>query len=202
MTYRFIALGVLLVSLVPVWAQEYPVVEFFGGGSLASTNVVGRETVAGWQTSAAFNPHQRLRLVGDFGGQHQNTTIRWNGQPITLRNYQLLFGPEFTLRRERLTWFAHPLIGVAAGHFATPSGDIPAVDFGFATELGGGAEVNVSRAFAIRVFQFDYILSHMHPENPTISALRPSDLPSLPNWQHTIRLGFGIVVRIGNRPAK
>jgi hypothetical protein len=202
MQYRLIMLGVVLVSFVPVWAQEYPSIEFFVGGSVASTDVIGRNNAAGWQINTAFNPNQRLRLVGDFGGQPQNTNIKWQGQQITIRNYQVLFGPEFTLRRQRLTWFAHPLAGVAAAQFAARSGDVPATDYGFATEFGGGVDVTLSRLLALRVFQVDYILSQMHQENPSISALRPGDLPPLSDWQHSVRVGFGIVVRLAHREAQ
>jgi len=188
-------LGVLLVPYLPVRAQEYPGIEFFGGGSLDNANIVGRENFSGWQISAAFNPRRHVRLIGDFGGQYHDTNITFQGQRITIRNYQVLFGPQFTWRSKRTTWFAHPLFGVAAAHFATPSGDIPAVDFGFATALGGGVDVNLGRLFAIRVFQTDYVLSHMRPDLPSISPLA-GQLPNLSDWQHSFRLGFGVVVRL------
>lgn len=191
-------LGIVLVSYLPVRAQDYPHIEFFGGGSLNNANIVGRENFTGWQISAAFNPHQRVRLIGDFGGQHEDTNITWQGQPIVIRNYQVLFGPQFTWRRKRVTWFAHPLFGVGAAHFVTPSGDVPATDFGFATAVGGGADVNVGRLFAIRVFQADYVLSHLSPQLPGISPLA-KDLPPLNDWQRSFRVGFGVVVRFARR---
>lgn len=202
MKYRLMALAFPVIALLPMAAQEYPGIEFFVGGSVASTNVIGRESAAGWQINTAFNPHRRLRLVGDFGEQSQKTSLKWQGQPLTIRNYQILFGPEFTLRRERLTWFAHPLAGMAAAEFATPTNQVPANDFGFASELGGGLDVNVNQVFAIRVFQLDYVLSHMHAEDPTISALKPSDLPPLSDWQSGVRVGFGIVIRLDHHEAR
>lgn len=192
--------AILLGACLPTKAKEYPQIEFFGGGSLDNANIVGRENLVGWQIAAAFNPHRHLRLIGDFGGQNHDTSITWQGQPITLRNYQVLFGPQFTLRREKVTWFAHPLFGVAAAHFATPSGSIPATDFGFATALGGGADLNLGRWFAFRV-QTDYVLSHLRPDQPSISPLATS-LPPLSDWQHSFRLGFGLVVRFAYREAK
>lgn len=190
-------LGVLLVSHLPVRAQEFPHIEFFGGGSLNNSIIVSRENFIGWQISAAFNPHRRVRLIGDFGGQYQDTNITWQGQPITIRNYQFVMGPQFTWRGKRVTWFAHPLFGVAAAHFVTPAEQVPATDFGFATALGGGADVSVGKFFAIRVFQADYLLSHLSPQLPSISPLA-KDLPPLSNWQHSFRLGFGVVFRFAH----
>jgi hypothetical protein len=63
-------------------------------------------------------------------------------------------------------------------------------------------DVTLIRFLALRVFQLDYVLSHMHQENPSISALRPSDLPPLSDWQHSVRVGFGIVVRLAHREAQ
>jgi hypothetical protein len=197
-------LAIILLLTFPMCAQEYPGGEFFGGGSYASADVGGRENFFGWQISAAANPHRRMRLVGDFGGQNRRTNITFEGHRATLKNYQALWGPQFTWRGNRTTLFTNTVFGVAAAHFVTPSGDpahpenVLAVDFGFAMALGGGVDLNVGRRFAIRVFQADYVLTHLHPDQPSLSPIS-GQLTNIGNWQHNFRLGFGLVVKVGKR---
>lgn len=126
-------------------SREYPGGEFFGGASFSTADVAGRENFVGWQISAAGNPYRHMRLVGDFGGQSRRTNLTFEGQRVRIHNYQLLWGPQFTWRRERMTLFTNTVLGVAASHYVTGSSDpahpenVLAVDFGFATALGGGS---------------------------------------------------------------
>ncbi len=191
--------GLILFVRVSAWAQNYPGGEIFGGFSYASADVSGRDNFIGWQMSFSANPHRKVRLVGDFGGQYRKTSISFQGAQATLRSYQLLWGPQFTRRSRKATLFANTLFGVAAAHLTVPSGDpahpqdVIAINFGFAMGFGGGVDVNVKDCFAIRVFQADYIPTRLRPE-PLLLKQLPSG-----NWQHNFRLGFGLVVKVGNR---
>ena len=209
-----VLLGIMLLLGFPLSAQTYPGGEFFGGASFASANVGGRADFFGWQISAAANPLRCLRLVGDFGGQHRLSNLTYQGQRITLTNYQVLFGPQWTRRSRRTTLFANTVAGVAATHYGIPSGTlmvpagalpaeaaVVAVDFGFATSLGAGMDVNTGRFFAIRVFQADYVLTHLSHDLPQLSLIR-DQLPNIGHWQHSFRLGFGLVFKLGQRSGR
>ena len=188
----------------PSISHEYPGGEFFGGASFSNTDVSGRSNSFGWQISAAGNPYRRMRLVGDFGGQSRTTNLIAEGQRVRVKTYQLMWGPQFTWRKQRTTLFTNTVLGVAAAHYVTSSGDsahpenVLAVDFGFATALGGGVDVNVGRHIAIRVLQADYILTHLKPDLPQFSPIL-QQVPSVGNWQNNFRLGFGLVVKVGRR---
>lgn len=185
-------------------SHEYPGGEFFGGASFSNTDVAGRSNSFGWQISAAGNLYHYMRLVGDFGGQARQTNLISEGQRVRVKTYQLLWGPQFTLRRQRMTLFTNGVFGVAAAHYVTSSSDsahpenVLAVDYGFAMALGGGVDVNVGRHVAIRVFQADYILTHLRPDEPQFSPIL-QQVPSVGNWQNNFRLGFGLVVKVGRR---
>jgi hypothetical protein len=185
-------------------SHEYPGGEFFGGASFSNSDVSGRSNSFGWQISAAGNLCGRMRLVGDFGGQSRRTNLVADGQPVRVKTYQFLWGPQFTWRRPRTTFFTNTVLGVAAAHYVTSSGDsahpenVLAVDYGFATALGGGLDVNVGRQIAIRAFQADYILTHLRPDQPQFSPIL-QQVPSVGNWQNHFRLGFGLVVKVGRR---
>ena len=188
----------------PAVSQEYPGGEFFGGASFSSTDVSGRSNLFGWQISAAGNLYRRIRLVGDFGGQSRRTDLIAEGQHVRVKTYQFLWGPQFTWRRQRATLFTNTVLGVAAAHYVTSSGDsahpenVLAVDYGFAAALGGGVDVNLGRRLAIRAFQADYILTHLRPDEPQFSPILQL-VPNIGYWQNNFRLGFGLVVKVGKR---
>jgi hypothetical protein len=188
----------------PAVSQEYPGGEFFGGASFSSTDVSGRSKSFGWQISAAGNLYRRIRLVGDFGGQSRRTDLIAEGQHVRVKTYQFLWGPQFTWRRQRATLFTNTVLGVAAAHYVTSSGDsahpenVLAVDYGFGAALGGGVDVNLGRRLAIRAFQADYILTHLRPDEPQFSPILQL-VPNIGYWQNNFRLGFGLVVKVGKR---
>ncbi len=195
----FIA-GLMLVFSMPACAQSYPGGEIFTGFSYSTAQVSARDNYFGWQISFGINPRRYVRLVGDFGGQYRESGIVFQGQTATLRNYQLLWGPEFTRRNSRATLFGHTLFGVAATHLTTPSGDpahpqnVISINYGFAMGFGGGVDLNVGNHLAIRVFQADYIPTHLKPEPLLVVQLPPSG-----SWQHNFRVGVGVVLKIGKR---
>lgn len=200
MSKRVALASLLLLVSLRASAQSYPGGEIFGGFSYSNVAIGPRDNSLGWQMSFSVNPHRRVRLVGDFGGQYRRANVTFLGQRATLRNYQFLWGPQFTQRRGRATLFAHTLFGVAASHLTTPSGDpahpqnVIAIDYGFAMGFGGGVDVNAGDRFAIRIFQADYIPTRLRPE-----PLLAQQLPRAGNWQQNFRLGFGLVVKVGKR---
>ncbi len=189
-------------------AQEYPVFEGFLGMSVSNNDFgANRYTMPGLHMSFALSPRRDLRLVADFAGQYRRTDIQWefSDEKVRLEEMQFLWGAEYTYRKSpKATPFVHALLGVAARHYYTPSGDwqyprdVVAVDYGFASGLGAGIDLGLTRRWAVRALQFDYIITHLRPDRPEYSPIQ-QDLPVLQDWQHNWRVAFGLVLRAGPR---
>jgi hypothetical protein len=198
----------LLLMASPAVGQEYALFEGFLGASVGNNDFGAvRYTMPGWHISFALNPNHKLRFVADFAGQYRHTNIQsaFSTEKVRIEEDQLLWGPEFTFRRSpKVTPYVHALFGLAGRHYYTPSGDpyyprdVLAVDHGFASAFGGGADIAVSRRWAVRVVQFDYVLTHMSHDQPQYSSIE-NQLPALGSWQHNYRLAFGMVLRLGRR---
>lgn len=165
-------IGLLLIS-IPGWAQEsYPKAEVFGGfsiSSIAAGTPSTRTSFYGWQASVNGNLHRRLGIVGDLGGQYKSLA------GIGISNYQYLFGPQISMRQEKVTPFVHTLFGVnrtsALGASSTNLG----------LGIGGGLDINVSDRLALRVPQFDW------------TPIRAGGV-----WtNNVIRIGIGLVFKAG-----
>jgi hypothetical protein len=100
------------------------------------------------------------------------------------------FGPRYTwyrpiggARKKSLAIFGQGLIGEAHGfnsYFPTVSGSL--TDYNsFALQVGGGVDIGLSRHFAVRAVQADWIRTQF-PNSTT-------------NIQNTFRIGAGVVLR-------
>lgn len=205
---RVVVVTAFLLLATAAQAQQYPVFEGFLGASVGNNDYgASRYTMPGWHLSFALNPRHNFRVVADFAGQLRRTDIvsTYTNQKVRLEEMQFLWGPEYTVRHSsRTTPFVHALFGIAGRHYYTPSGDIYhprdvlAVDYGFASGLGGGIDFPISRRWAIRAPQFDYVMTHLSHDQPQYSPIQ-QDLPTLKNWQHNFRFAFGVVVKLGTR---
>jgi hypothetical protein len=161
----------VLLAVPAIGQNEYPKGEVFGGFSYASIDTGGsRENAYGWQASVAGNFHKNLGIVGDLGGQYKSiagTTVHAN---------EYLFGPQFNYRVEKANVFVHGLFGGATIGGGGES------ENGFAMGIGGGVDVKISDHLAFRVFQVDYVPTHI-----------------LGAWQHNYRVGVGIVFTSGRK---
>ena len=158
----------VLVLALPASAQDYPKAEIFGGFSFASVDDpidFEWEAFLGFQTRFAGNLNKSFGIVGDFGGHYRT----FGG-----RAYEFMVGPRFTSRGDTATGFVHAMFGGVNFHSNRLSGT------GFAMAFGGGLDVNVSKRFAFRVIQFDYVPTHLFD-----------------TWEHNIRLGIGVVFKLG-----
>ncbi len=170
-------------------AQDYPKAEIFGGGSvvcafcnrtavLGSLGSPGAEGLGGWQASATGNLSKAFGIVGDFGGQTRSSAGRFAIFGTQAWQYEYLFGPQFSARRDRLTGFAHALFGVASLHAG--GGSVS----GFAMGFGGGVDINLTKRLALRAAQFDYIRHRL-----SVAGVSTS--------QNDLRLGVGVVFKLG-----
>jgi len=168
-------------------AQDFPQAEVFGGYSYASFSSVangqGRSNLNGWNGSLAVNLNHWFGLVSDFGGHYGS----WSGTIIPLpllcvpagcssatisesdKYHTFLFGPQFSLRKDRATPFVHALFGGA--HFNRsgtetiqfiPPGP-PAAQIPFSTSTnsfsfagGGGVDYKFTDSLSWRI-QADYL---------------------------------------------
>lgn len=104
------------------------------------------------------------------------------------------FGPRYTWYRpanasgkRSLAIFGQGLIGEAHGfnsYFPTAAASLTEYD-SFALQVGGGVDIGLSRRFAVRAFQADWLRTYF-PNSTT-------------NIQNTFRIGAGIVLRFPQR---
>jgi len=109
-------------------------------------------------------------------------------------DFAFMAGPRFTYRKnEKVTPFAHVLFGVNRVNinpsitvdgedFGSELADFEVSDRGFAMAFGGGIDVNVNKAFAIRLIQADYFMAKH--EDATLN---------------NINFAFGVVFRLGGK---
>lgn len=205
--------GLILFVSLPARAQsDYPKVELFAGYAYASTDIrfnILDQGTHGWAGSAGVNLHRYFGVIADISGHYGDTRLQnlafvcilvfppppECAQKVNFSTSQYLFGPRLTLRRRRLSWFAHALAGVV--QLRTSSFTLPGFTFDgvtvsaitvparsgtyFAMGFGTGLDVSAAKRFALRLLQLDYV--------PIRGA------GSL--WLDNLRLRFGIVVKLG-----
>jgi outer membrane protein with beta-barrel domain len=182
----FLLLGVV-ASAPFVRAQEEPAkVEAYGGYYYARFNV--NASAAGGASSETFNGN-------GGGGQVEYNVNRWLGVVADLAGYgatsttngalvggafTYLFGPRLNFRHGKLTPFAQTLFGgILTSDGIGQSGS----ENSFAMTAGGGLDVTVSRHLSVRPVQAEYFMTKI-PDG-------------LNNRQNNLRIGAGIVVRLG-----
>lgn len=158
-------------------AQETPRAELFGGYSFAGGNFHG------WHASVAGNVNKWFGLAADFTG-HYGGAVDEDGFDERQRVHSYHFGPRFSLRRKRLTAFAHALFGASRLETSlTGFGQrFEFDDTGFSFVLGGGLDIKVHDRLSIRAFQLDYLRSRFFGET-----------------EDRGRLAFGLVLRLGKK---
>lgn len=142
----------------------------------------------GGTASFAGNVNRWFGLVGDFGG------YKVTGLPsgASASFYTFMFGPRFSHRGHRWTPFAQFLFGDAytKTDISTPSpGFFTPAAFhanAFATAMGGGLDLKLSKRIAWRVLQAEYLLTKFQD--------------GVDNRQNNIRLATGLVFRFGGGP--
>ena len=163
----FVVVSVLLLLAVPASAQDYPKVEIFGGFSYANVD----DTIDNER-------EQFLGFQASFAG-NLNESFGIVGdfgaqESFAGDTYEFLAGPRFASRGDTATGFVHAMFGRAAF-----SGDVNS-DTGFAMAFGGGLDVNVGGRLVLRAIQFDYVPTRLFNTR-----------------QHNIRLGLGVVFKLG-----
>jgi len=122
-----------------------------------------------------------LSLTADIGGQH-NSNMRSSG--VGLDIVTTTFGPRYRWQRKGYTFYGQMLVGEAHGMNSVFPGvnGISSNASGLALLGGGGVNRQLSRRFAVRLFEADWMRTQL-PNSTT-------------NAQNDLRLGAGLVMRI------
>lgn len=168
---RCIALPVaLLLATLPVHAQSFPRWELGAGFSYANINVGSQagtfspanRNYYGFDLAFGYNLRRYVSLVTKVGFQFARTTAVPPAEftKVHLENTEMLFGPQFTLRKRRTTTFANVLVGLnnttlllQAGTLYQNTMDRNSIALG----IGGGVDVNLPRSLAIRAIHVEYV---------------------------------------------
>jgi outer membrane protein OmpA-like peptidoglycan-associated protein len=146
--------------------------------------------------SVAYNLNDWLGIVADFGGYRVSRFGTPTGGIVSADGnvFSYLFGPRLSFRHDRFTPFVQVLLGAASASQVTLSGCTVgctplAGDDAFAMTAGGGLDLKVSRRFAIRLIQAEYLMTRF-PDAATNTENKLT--------QNNIRLSAGIVFRFGS----
>lgn len=193
-TFAFVMLLLVAASALPARAQKFPRSELFAGFSYSNFNL-GPQTAAfaptghnyyGFDMALSINPKSYLRLfLFDLGWQHGKSVF-----PEGIGNAQVLFGPQFVIRRSRMNAFAHTLFGLTNTHlggcgFSSPCTVNHANSTNFALGFGGGVDLNWKRRLAVRLVQADYIPARLSGQ-----------------WENNFRISTGVVFRFAYTQAR
>jgi opacity protein-like surface antigen len=174
----------VILSLGFAGAQETPKVEIFGGYTYANADFTGaglkNTSFNGWDAAFTGNLNRWLGVVADFGGHYGSSNISvpvpvGTCPPVCLpaisvdsTAHEFLSGPRVSYRTEKITPFAHILLGAehvtASAAVAlpapAPSINISASQTGFAVAFGGGLDLNLTKRIAWRN-QADYLQTRL-----------------------------------------
>lgn len=169
-------------------AQNAPKAEIFGGYSYLRADISGitSENFNGWEASLTGNWGRIFGITADVSGHYKSFT------GLKLNDYSVMFGPQFAYRAPRVTAFAHGLFGINRAGATVGGSTIPIIggfipsasdhDTSRAIALGGGLDVNAGQHFAIRVGQFDYLMTH-----------------HVDTRQNNFRYSAGVVIKLGGK---
>jgi opacity protein-like surface antigen len=186
----------------------------FGGYSLLHTNNslgsglgslgsgFGSSNLNGWEGQGTFNFNRHFGVTADFSGNsHQLAGFSVAGFSVGTQQhmYQFLFGPTVTTYFGKSSVFGHALFGAAhsslsAGASLPVFGGLSApVSSGnaFAMAFGGGVDIGLTRNFAIRAAQVDFVRTNFNG----VDALASGFSPGASNSQNSFRFSTGVVWR-------
>ena len=135
---------VLSVFAVPSRAQSVDVSVGYSYFRLGGSNGLNQNGASG---SVAYNLHDWLGIVGDFGGYHASPS------GVSVNTYTYLFGPRLTLRNPtKFNPFGQVLLG--GSRITVGSGGGSSNQFAYS--LGGGVDIGLLPHLAFRP-QVDYV---------------------------------------------
>lgn len=172
------------------------------GSSLGSSNFNLGGNLNGWEAQGTFNFTRHFGVTADFSGNSKQLAgISALGFSAGTQQhmYNMLFGPTVTGYFGKSSVFGHALFGAAhsslnAGVSFPILGGISApIDNAnaFAMAFGGGVDIGLSRHFAIRAAQVDFIRTNFNSLDSIVSGLGSSTS----NNQNNFRYSGGVIWR-------
>jgi opacity protein-like surface antigen len=170
------------------------------GSSFGSSSFGGN--LNGWEAQGTFNFTPHFGVTADFSGNSKQLVgFSELGFSAGTRQhtYNFLFGPTATAYFGKTSVFGHALFGEAltgmsagvgipiVGGFSVPLSSANA----FAMAFGGGVDLGLSKHFAIRAAQLDYIRTNFN----STDALTLGLSTNLNNQQNSFRYSGGIIWR-------
>jgi hypothetical protein len=206
--HKLVAL-VSLIVLAPLAlvAQEQPKATVFGGYSYlrngSGNSFGGSNSLNGWEGQATYNFTPYLGVTADINGSYRTAAsfsfLPGVGVSANQRLYSFLFGPTLTANMGRVSVFGHALFGEA--HSSLGAGvNLPIIGGlsqgltsanAFAMAFGGGIDIPVSRHFAIRAAQVDFVRTQFSG----LDALSTGLSSSTGGGQNSFRYSGGVVFR-------
>ncbi len=196
---KFVLIASMVLLPLLLTAQDTTKAEIFGGYSYLRNSGNGFN---GWEGQATANFGRFFGLTGDVSGDYRTAISAGVGGVSASANqrlYTFLFGPTLTARFGKSGVFGHALFGGA--HSSLGAGiSIPIIGGfstgvttanAFAMVLGGGVDIGLSKRFAIRAAQVDYLYTKFG----SVDALSTGLSSSSTGHQNSFRYSAGIVVR-------
>lgn len=161
-----ITLGLLLLLPLTGKAQEVAAMELYGSYSHLRIEEIPHH---GWNLTFGPNLNNNLGLMVELSGHYGSITERVFGADIKTesRIHSVLMGPRmFETVSDKWTPYAQALLGVnhvdvvAKGTIpgTTTTASVSDGDIGLGLALGGGLDMKINDAFALRIFQADYYI--------------------------------------------
>ncbi|HEV2728488.1 MAG TPA: outer membrane beta-barrel protein [Terriglobales bacterium] len=202
--HKLVTLAAIIfcISVISVAQEETtPRATIFGGYSYLRNG--GSNNFNGWEGQGTFNFTRHFGITADINGNYR-TLASFSllpGVSVTANQsiYNFLFGPAVTTSFGRTSVFGHALFGQAlsnlGGGISLPiiggisSGVTSATAFAMA--FGGGVDIGLSRHFAIRAAQLDYVRTNFS----SADALSTGLFSNTNGRQNSFRYSAGIVFR-------
>ena len=113
----------------------------------------------GFQAEFNQNVTRHVGIVTSFSGTYKSTGyvdgISGKTYDARVQRYDLMAGPRYNWRGERVTPFVHGLFGIS--HIRAEFDDRTRSDTAFAMAFGGGLDVHAGDHVDVRVIQVDYL---------------------------------------------
>jgi hypothetical protein len=171
-------------------AQGVPAIDLFGGYSyfhfdqpLSGATPSEQLTMNGWEFSASVALFHHLSIEGDLAGHNVGNC---GGSTVSCSDFSYMIGPRYTVgdRSNKLTGFAHVLIGQDRADLLSDSGNTTVSDTSVALAAGGGVDYWIWRHVGAQLGPFDYLYTN---------HLNNAGAPS----QSSFRVGAGVAFRFG-----